>query len=131
MSGMEGMAPDTIRPSAQPEFWSDSNRAQDVMRRLSQNRATADTWRGLERRAAEAIELLDLAEEEQHAELIAQVDDQRLAKPGREEQFLQWACQGDPAQDGKSEDPHLGGNHLMQWDRARCPGRTPRTHHSG
>jgi peptide chain release factor 2 len=49
------------------------------MRRLSQARSTIDTWRSLERRAQDAIELLELAEAEADAEMTSQVDQEALA----------------------------------------------------
>jgi len=47
--------------SAMPGFWDDPENAQDVMRRASQMRARVETWRGLERRVSELIDLLELA----------------------------------------------------------------------
>jgi peptide chain release factor 2 len=49
------------------------------MRRLAQTKATAEMWRALERRAKDALELLDLAEAEGDAEMIAQVETETQA----------------------------------------------------
>jgi len=48
--------------SAAPGFWDDNQKAQEVMRRLSQVRETVETWRGLERQAGDLLDLLALAE---------------------------------------------------------------------
>jgi peptide chain release factor 2 len=55
--------------SAQPGFWDDPQSAQKTMRRLAEAREEVDTWRGIEARARELRELLDLAESESDAEL--------------------------------------------------------------
>jgi len=52
------------KQSAQPDFWSDSARAQSTMRRLAELRKRVEKWRGLERKMAETAEDLTLAEEE-------------------------------------------------------------------
>jgi len=52
------------KQSAQPDFWLDSARAQDVMRQLSQARRIVQQWRELEKRVADITELTSLAAEE-------------------------------------------------------------------
>jgi peptide chain release factor 2 len=50
--------------STAPDFWDDPQSAQSVMRRLSSIRARVATWRGLETKVADLLELVDLAEAE-------------------------------------------------------------------
>lgn len=50
--------------SAAPDFWNEQHTAQDAMRRLSQVRARVQTWRGLEQRVRDLLELVELAEAE-------------------------------------------------------------------
>lgn len=52
------------KESANPDFWQDSNLAQATMRRLGVLRKQVDEWRGLERKTAEMMELIPLAEED-------------------------------------------------------------------
>ena len=47
-----------------PDFWSDNVAAQAAMRRLAQVNDTVTTWRGLEKRIADTLELAELAEAE-------------------------------------------------------------------
>ncbi|HXU23729.1 MAG TPA: peptide chain release factor 2 [Tepidiformaceae bacterium] len=57
--------------STLPGFWDDSNAARGVMRDISTLRARIDTWRGLERRVRDVVELLELAMEESDDEISA------------------------------------------------------------
>jgi len=50
--------------SAQPDFWSDQIEAQRVMRQLAEQKKLVERWRGLERKVADIVETLPLAEEE-------------------------------------------------------------------
>jgi peptide chain release factor 2 len=50
--------------SAEPDFWNDPQTAQETMKRLSSLRARIDTWRGIETKVRELLELVDLAEAE-------------------------------------------------------------------
>ena len=64
---MEGKEKEIARleaSSSQPEFWDDPMKAQETMRRLSKLKEEVETWRGLERRAAELADLADLALQE-------------------------------------------------------------------
>ena len=62
--------------SAEPDFWNDQLPAQDAMRRLAAVRARMATWRGLETKVADLLELVDLAE--------AESDEATAADIGRE-----------------------------------------------
>ncbi len=57
-----------------PGFWDDQQAAQTTMKRLADLNASVETWRGLERRAAEARELIDLAEAEGDAGLAQDLE---------------------------------------------------------
>ena len=50
--------------AAAPSLWEDPEAARAVMQQLSTVRARVETWRGLERRVRDVVELLDLAIEE-------------------------------------------------------------------
>jgi peptide chain release factor 2 len=45
--------------SAEPDFWNEQQSAQDAMRRLAAVRARVATWRGLETKVADLLELVD------------------------------------------------------------------------
>jgi peptide chain release factor 2 len=60
--------------SAQPDFWNDNVAAQQAMRELTALKDETATWRELERRARDAAGLLDLALEENHAEIAEEVE---------------------------------------------------------
>ncbi len=62
-----------------PDFWSDASSAQAAMRRLSSVKGTIDTWRGLEKRTAEALELFDLGVAEGDQEILVHVDEEAAA----------------------------------------------------
>jgi len=52
------------KESAQPDFWADQSKAQNIMRQLSQTQKTVHQWRGLEKKVADIAELISLAEED-------------------------------------------------------------------
>ena len=58
IAGLESEIADKQKQAAAPGLWDDSRRAQKLMRRLAAAQRTVATWRGLERRLAEAGELL-------------------------------------------------------------------------
>ncbi len=60
--------------SAAPGFWDDPQTAQDIMRRISAHRARASTWRALESKVADLLELVGLAETESDDALAADID---------------------------------------------------------
>ncbi len=60
--------------SAAPGFWDEPQAAQDVMKRASSMRNSAETWRGIEKQVADLLDLLDLAEGESDAAIAADID---------------------------------------------------------
>ncbi|MDD5289304.1 MAG: peptide chain release factor 2 [Dehalococcoidales bacterium] len=52
------------KKSSEPEFWSEQNQARAVMRRLAEQKRTAEQWRSLEKRTSDITELINLATEE-------------------------------------------------------------------
>src|SRR5688500_10227567 len=56
-----------------PDCWSDNVAAQAAMRRLTQVNDTVTTWRGLEKRIADTVELAELADAEPDEEISAHV----------------------------------------------------------
>lgn len=60
--------------SSQPGFWDDQQAAQSVMRRLSEAREQVDTWRGIEARSQDLLQLHELAQAEGDADLAEAVE---------------------------------------------------------
>ena len=60
--------------SAAPGFWDEPQAAQDVMKRASSMRNSAETWRGIEKQVADLLDLVDLAEGESDAAIAADID---------------------------------------------------------
>ena len=52
------------KQSAQPDFWSDQTKAQNVMRRLAEHKKVVEEWRGLEKKVTDIAESLPLAKED-------------------------------------------------------------------
>jgi peptide chain release factor 2 len=50
--------------SLEPDFWSDGDQARHVMQRIAALRARVETWRGIETRARDTVELLELGQQE-------------------------------------------------------------------
>lgn len=65
--------------SAQPDFWSDPDRAKSIMRRLAVKKNLVDAWRDVERQAADLEEMIDLSVGEDDESLRAELE-QELAK---------------------------------------------------
>ena len=73
ITGLEAEAASLEEQSAAPDLWNDSQSAQDLMRRLSSLRSRVETWRGLEARIGELLEMIDLAESEGDEAVAADV----------------------------------------------------------
>jgi peptide chain release factor 2 len=56
-------------------FWDDPDNARDVMQRLAAHRSRVQLWRGLERRARDLAEILELAIAEDDASIAASAED--------------------------------------------------------
>jgi peptide chain release factor 2 len=84
------------KESAAPGFWDDPQSAQRTMRKLADTRDQVDTWRGIETRANDLQQLLDLASEEADQELSEAVvkDVEKLAR-GLEEMELALSLSGE------------------------------------
>ncbi len=52
------------KQSAQPDFWLDSYRAQDVMRKLAEKTRVVQQWRELEKKLKDIVELIEISEED-------------------------------------------------------------------
>ena len=59
--------------SAQPDFWSDSAKAQGIMRRLTEQKKVVQNWREMEKRVAELAEVVSLALGEEDASLREEI----------------------------------------------------------
>src|SRR6185295_2868302 len=73
LAKLESQAAEIETETQKPDFWSDNVAAQSAMRRLSQLNDTVSTWRGLQKRAADASELYELAAADGDEELVGQV----------------------------------------------------------
>ena len=64
------------RESAQPDFWSDQPKAQNIMRQLSETQKIVQQWRRLEKKTTDITELISLAEEDTslQAELQSEIE---------------------------------------------------------
>jgi peptide chain release factor 2 len=69
IANLEAEATRIEAETQKPDFWSDNVAAQSAMRRLAQVNETAATWRGLEKRIADARELAELADAEPDEEI--------------------------------------------------------------
>ena len=52
------------KQSAQPDFWSDPTKAQNVMRHLAEQKKVVEEWRELEKKVADIAELISVTEED-------------------------------------------------------------------
>ncbi|MEX2599116.1 MAG: peptide chain release factor 2, partial [Dehalococcoidia bacterium] len=59
--------------TTQPDFWNDSQQAQQAMRHLSRLRALIDGWRDLDARVRSTAELLDMAMESDDQALLSEL----------------------------------------------------------
>ncbi len=58
--------------ASQTDFWDDPESAQKIMQQLARLNALVDKWRGLAARIADAIELVEIADDDMQAELEAE-----------------------------------------------------------
>ena len=65
------------KTAAKADFWQDPESAQRTMQQLSRLNTTIDKWRGLAARIDDAIELLEIADEDMRDDLAAEADDLR------------------------------------------------------
>lgn len=71
---LEAEAGELEAQAGDPAFWDDQQSAQSTMKRLASLRSTAETWRTLEARADELLQLLDLAETENDEATAADIE---------------------------------------------------------
>jgi peptide chain release factor 2 len=62
--------------SMQADFWNDNVAAQKTMRELTALKEETATWRNLEQRARDAAGLLEMALEENHTEMVQEVENE-------------------------------------------------------
>ncbi|MDI6814951.1 MAG: peptide chain release factor 2 [Dehalococcoidales bacterium] len=65
--------------SAQPDFWLDQAKAQDVMCQLAEAKRVVQGWRELERKVADIAELISLAEEDASFRVELQSEVEKIA----------------------------------------------------
>ena len=61
------------KESQHPDFWNDSERAQEIMRQLSSHKEPVDLWSALRQRCEDIAVLIDLAEEEEDSETLQEI----------------------------------------------------------
>ena len=76
IAGKEKRAAELEHASAQSDFWNDNVAAQKAMRELTALKDETSTWRNLERRVHDAVGMLELAIEENHAETAAEIENE-------------------------------------------------------
>ncbi|HLB65867.1 MAG TPA: peptide chain release factor 2 [Anaerolineales bacterium] len=76
------------RSSEDPALWNDPERAQETMRQLARVREEVQSWAGLNRRLAEALELTDLGDEGLRAEMELEAEAIRAEVERRELEAL-------------------------------------------
>lgn len=72
----EAKVDDLEAQSTEPGFWDDAERARSMMQQLASTRSHVETWRGLERRAKETAELLELAIDENDETVARSAEDE-------------------------------------------------------
>ncbi|MFH1651434.1 MAG: peptide chain release factor 2 [Chloroflexota bacterium] len=65
--------------SARPEFWQDPAGAQQVMQQLADLKGVVEQWRKLEKRVADLVELVDLAEDDSSLQTEIEDETERIA----------------------------------------------------
>jgi peptide chain release factor 2 len=80
------------KQTAAPDFWSEPAKAQAVMRQLAEQKRVVERWRGVEKAAADAAELIALDDSSLEAEIESEVN--KLASQ-LDEMELERALSGD------------------------------------
>ena len=73
--------------SVGPDFWDDQNAAQKKMQELSVLRETVDLWDGLYRRAADALELAGMAEDDPDMVAELELEAEKLTQTLEKQEF--------------------------------------------
>lgn len=66
-----------------PDFWQDSDKAQEIMRLLAETRKTVEEWRELEKKVVDITELIALSSEEEEASLDKEIQQEADAIESR------------------------------------------------
>ncbi len=66
-----------------PDFWQDSDKAQEIMRLLAETRKTVEEWRELEKKVIDITELISLSSEEEEALLDKEIQQEANAIESR------------------------------------------------
>jgi len=75
------------KQSAQPDFWQDQVKAQNVMRQLAEQKRVVQRWRELEKRVTDIAELISLAEEDASLQAEIQSEMEKVASQLDELEF--------------------------------------------
>jgi peptide chain release factor 2 len=87
VAALEAEAGKLEEASAAPGFWDEPQRAQEAMKRIAALRDRAGTWRGIETRVRELLELIELAAAEDDEATAADVERDTAAIEGRLEEL--------------------------------------------
>lgn len=103
--------------ASRPDFWDDSQRAQQLMRRMAQLREEVNLWRGLEQRARDAAELLELAAPDDEALLEELENEVERLEQELEQNELRLALSGPHDADDAILSIHAGagGTESQDW----------------
>ncbi len=74
IAALESEAASLEARTSAPDFWDNPQPAQDVMKRIAALRSRIDTWRGLEGRVRELLDLVELAQTEDDVSVAADIE---------------------------------------------------------
>ena len=104
--------------AGQPDFWRDQRKAQENMRRLSELKESVSTWHNMGKKAADLLELLTLAQEENDASLLNEIyQDTEQLQSRLQELELNLALSGEYDRKGAILAIHAGagGTESQDW----------------
>ncbi len=79
LAGKQAKVAELEKTSGAPDFWNDTQNAQKVMKELTAQQALVTRWTGVQARLRDARDLLDIAAEEDNAEVIQEVAQETTA----------------------------------------------------
>ncbi len=118
VSGKEKEIQALEKESSAPDFWNDQRVAQEKMQHLSELRDQVETWRTIERRVNDALELLEMSAAEEDESLLAELTEEVTAISSLLERLeFQLVLSGKHDKDGALLSIHAGagGTESQDW----------------
>jgi peptide chain release factor 2 len=104
------------KQSARPDFWLEQVGAQDVMRRLAEQKKVVQEWRELERKVADIAELVPLLEEDTAFQEEIQSELDKIASElSKQELEIAFGDEYDPRNAILSVHAGAGGTESQDW----------------